>query len=864
MKFSKLLTMTCVVLVAVNANAQDPLFAPAVNYGAGDGPLSVFSADFDGDNDNDLAVANHAPDNVSILLNNGDGTFAPPVNYAVGALPISVFSADLDKDADYDLAVANVGSNNVSILLNNGDGTFAAAVSYGAGDGPISVFSADLDGDNDNDLAVANWQSDNVSILLNNGDGTFAAAVNYAAGYYPRSVFSADLDGDNDNDLAVANEQSDNVSILLNNGDGTFAAAVNYGAGGRYPISVFSADLDGDNDQDLAVANGNSDNVSIMLNNGDGTFAAAVNYGAGLFPSSVFSVDLDNDNDNDLAVANHYSDNVSILLNNGDGTFAAAVNYAAGDGPSSVFSADLDGDSNYDLAVANSSSDNVSILINLSNVEPYYFVHITDPHVVAVTGQDRWVKVLDAIRDRDPAPEFVMCTGDLVDWGQGAVGALNYEALKSYIHEHDGVHYLDVDYTIPIYFCPGNHDARRFYQVAPPYDFTHYYFYMGPNYYMVTHGNCAIFSLNSGWDIWPCPNFPSCPGGDWDFNPPEGEGLSNIYDNEVTKFVQDLDALDGVPNGTDLSSYLKIVLTHHPYYTGSDNDGVFWYSRSTFFNACNDYSMDLAFCGHIHNWSSLPQPPGCPTQFIITPAIAHKPCYRVITVSPNKSTIEPGPVTSLASTIGAAIACDAELHVYDDQGNHNGPIDADSTEITIPFSYYSHWRYDDDTLGIHTSYGEVSLFKEDTTDYTLVIESLSEDSLNVTLFTSLLSGMESIATYAGIPVDSGSTATLNAPGSDFDYTMYIDDDNDSIPDREIEPDSILYNYICGDVNGDSSNPNVADLTYLVDYLFFEGPPPPVLEAANVDGEVGINVADLTYLVDYLFFEGPAPVCGPIE
>ena len=70
-------------------------------------------------------------------------------------------------------------------------------------------------------------------------------------------------------------------------------------------------------------------------------------------------------------------------------------------------------------------------------------------------------------------------------------------------------------------------------------------------------------------------------------------------------------------------------------------------------------------------------------------------------------------------------------------------------------------------------------------------------------------------------------------------------------------------YICGDVDG-SGAVNVADLTYLVDYLFFGGPPPPVMEAANVDGEGGVNVADLTYLVDYLFFEGPEPICGPIE
>jgi ankyrin repeat protein len=371
----KLLMFILLVFWAVSVFAQttqtnpDSIpFAPAVNYGAGDRPISVFCADLDGDTDLDLAIANDNSDNVSILKNNGDGTFASAVNYGAGDGPESIFCADLDGDGDLDLAVANWYSDNVSILKNNGDGTFTTAVNYGAGDGPMSVFCADLDGDTDLDLAVANHWSHNVSILKNNGNGTFGPAVNYGAGHQSSSVFCADLDGDTDLDLAVANHGSDNVSILKNNGDGTFATAVNYGAGDN-PYSIFCADLDGDTDLDLAVANWLSDNVSILKNNGDGTFPTAVNYGAGRYPESVFCADLDGDTDLDLAVANSVSDNVSILKNNGDGTFATAVNYGAGGIPYSVFCADLDGDTDLDLAVANAAG-NVSILINLTAQDP--------------------------------------------------------------------------------------------------------------------------------------------------------------------------------------------------------------------------------------------------------------------------------------------------------------------------------------------------------------------------------------------------------------------------------------------------------------------------------------------------------------
>jgi hypothetical protein len=338
-------------------------FTAPINYGAGDRPVSVFCADFDGDRDLDLAVANWGSDSVSILKNHGDGSFLSAVNYGVGDGPYSVFCADLDGDDDLDLAVANYNSDNVSVLKNNGDGSFASAVNYGAGDGPYSVFCADLDGDRDLDLAVANARSDNVSILKNNGDGSFQGAVNYGTGNSPYSVFCADLDGDFDLDLAVADYESDSVSILKNKGNATFQTKVDYQTG-DYPVSVFCADLNGDSDLDLAVTNIMGDNVSILENNGYGAFQPKVDYSTGNGPVSVFCADFDGESNLDLAVANYYDNMVSVLKNNGDGSFQSQVTHPVGTSPSSVLSADLDGDGDLDLAIANKWSNNVSILFN--------------------------------------------------------------------------------------------------------------------------------------------------------------------------------------------------------------------------------------------------------------------------------------------------------------------------------------------------------------------------------------------------------------------------------------------------------------------------------------------------------------------
>ena len=62
----------------------------------------------------------------------------------------------------------------------------------------------------------------------------------------------------------------------------------------------------------------------------------------------------------------------------------------------------------------------------------------------------------------------------------------------------------------------------------------------------------------------------------------------------------------------------------------------------------------------------------------------------------------------------------------------------------------------------------------------------------------------------------------------------------------------------GDVNNDGSV-DIADLVYLVDYMFAGGPDPiPQWQQGDVDCTGGIDIGDLVYLVDFMFNSGPSP------
>ncbi len=84
--------------------------------------------------------------------------------------------------------------------------------------------------------------------------------------------------------------------------------------------------------------------------------------------------------------------------------------------------------------------------------------------------------------------------------------------------------------------------------------------------------------------------------------------------------------------------------------------------------------------------------------------------------------------------------------------------------------------------------------------------------------------------------------------------MLLADMDDSMKIAYFDP-----GVLCGDIDG-SGAIDIADVVFLVAFLFQGGPAPTPLSVGDMDGVSGISVSDLVYLVANLFQGGPAPTC----
>jgi len=425
----RLFTFVALAILVPRASTASPLF-PSPIFTVGIAPSSVAVADFDGDGNLDLAIANFDSDDVSILQGTGTGALTEQLRFKVGDGALSIAFGDFNDDGRLDLVTANFNSDDISILFGMGNGLFSTQKKLPAGDGPTSVAVADLNRDGVGDVVVANWNSSDITVFFGRADGFLQLEARLSTGLQPGFVTIADVNNDGVSDVLVANRGSfstpgdlsiflgttsgglaperrvflgfisapksiasadfnqdgfpdlavasgfsrGDVLILLGAGDGTFTFYEILPAG-LDPVSAAVGDFNSDGLKDLAVANLNSGFISIHLGLGDGSFESPREFVLRSFPRDLKMGDFNADGLQDLVVVNDTAlfkaSDVSIALGTGDGGFIRAERFSAGDGPASVAVNDLNGDGKPDLAVANSGANlsrgDISILEGIGN-----------------------------------------------------------------------------------------------------------------------------------------------------------------------------------------------------------------------------------------------------------------------------------------------------------------------------------------------------------------------------------------------------------------------------------------------------------------------------------------------------------------
>ncbi len=226
--------------------------------------------------------------------------------------------------------------------------------------------------------------------------------------------------------------------------------------------------------------------------------------------------------------------------------------------------------------------------------EEFSFVQLTDLHIGKVYNLINEKEMLaDVIHyvNEEVKPDFVILSGDLVDW-------YNSRNKRNFFLE---LQEIIVMCNSPVFTIPGNHDRyehRLILLYNPFYDLSNYHFYINPlNDYAFEYGNMNFLLLDSGYDY-----------SRWEIKlniwspTPEGSGLTNtqihLIENELGNDEINQNIIMHHPAVNDIDDY---GLFSVPDDLPSGNDECIAFNRAEFIEYCLASNVSLILAGHTHN-----------------------------------------------------------------------------------------------------------------------------------------------------------------------------------------------------------------------------------------------------------------------
>ncbi|MCX9083992.1 MAG: metallophosphoesterase [Candidatus Methanoperedens sp.] len=477
----------------------------------------------------------------------------------------------------------------------------------------------------------------------------------------------------------------------------------------------------------------------------------------------------------------------------------------------------------------------------------FSFVHMTDVHIGDITlplsniKKSRITNVLDQINKEIPKPDFVLISGDLVD----------------YSNEDFFNQFNDIFTSVKAYIVPGNHDRRLWPAIGGNDNLVNYrknidksqnLHYINDIYNFEERGYQFI-GLDSGSDYdYLYPSLDTYYMNDFS---PEGTGLTDTqlsglmeFDKTTPKIIfMHNPAIDNSDDKKPIQCYLypltpeicKPALIPNINYGG--NDETIANNREEFIDYTIEYNVQLVLSGHTHenyifnsHGTKLDVLSEDRPLFIQTGSamgneykdesdglsFSNRPPlygYRIIDLRDGKvyprqfRPMEPllAPNTDLMplfestdrSKLTLELRCPANLHVYDSQGRHTGLNSSGGIETNIPESFYIG-RYnasdpdEPETIFIYNATEEYSFE---------IIANLTEEqknspeneSFNFTMDRQS-EGIRTIESFQNITLNENTIATLHVNITTENPKMSLDYNGDTITDETKYPNSIETNY----------------------------------------------------------------------